>query len=146
MYNGGYDDMVSAEDQRSARGSKARTSSVRRRSLSSMTSSRASAPVPAPRQVNSRKKEVERLATSELARSNIARPFIRFDLVRPSGKHVLEFEQVNKSYTQKDGRTEHVISNFSASVTRGDKVILMGRNGQGKTTLLKALLANGPGD
>src|ERR1700729_3391409 len=30
-------------------------------------------------QVNSRKKEVERLATSELARSNIQRPFIRFE-------------------------------------------------------------------
>ncbi len=96
-------------------------------------------------QVNSRKKEVERLATSELARSNIARPFIRFDMVRPSGKHVLEFEDVNKSYDQKDGKTEHVINNFSATVQRGDKVILMGRNGQGKTTLLKALLANGPG-
>jgi ATPase subunit of ABC transporter with duplicated ATPase domains len=96
-------------------------------------------------QVNSRKKEVERLATSELARSNIARPFISFKMERPSGKNVLEFEQVNKSYEQKDGKTEHVINNFSASVTRGDKVILMGRNGQGKTTLLKALLANGPG-
>ncbi len=96
-------------------------------------------------QVNSRKKEVERLATSELARSNIARPFIRFDMLRPSGKHVLEFEQVNKSYEQKDGSTEHVIRNFSASVLRGDKVVLIGRNGQGKTTLLKALLANGPG-
>ncbi len=96
-------------------------------------------------QVNSRKKEVERLATSELARSNIARPFIRFDMLRPSGKTVLEFEKVNKSYTQPDGKTEHVIRDFSAAVQRGDKVILIGRNGQGKTTLLKALLANGPG-
>src|SRR6202043_719186 len=96
-------------------------------------------------QVNSRKKEVERLATSELARSNIARPFIRFDMVRPSGKNVLEFEAVNKSYTQKDAKVEHVIKHFSAAVQRGDKVVLIGRNGQGKTTLLKALLANGPG-
>ena len=96
-------------------------------------------------QVNSRKKEVERLATSELARSNIARPFISFKMERPSGKHVLEFEGVNKSYTQKDGKVEHVINNFSAAVQRGDKVVLIGRNGQGKTTLLKALLANGPG-
>ena len=95
-------------------------------------------------QVNSRKKEVERLATSELARSNIARPFIRFDMLRPSGKNVLEFENVSKSYPQKDGKTEHVIKAFSASVMRGDKVILMGRNGQGKTTLIKALLANAP--
>ena len=96
-------------------------------------------------QVNSRKKEVERLATSDLARSNIARPYIAFKMERPSGKTVLEFENVNKTYTQPDGTTEHVINNFSASVNRGDKVVLIGRNGQGKTTLLKALLANGPG-
>jgi ATPase subunit of ABC transporter with duplicated ATPase domains len=93
-------------------------------------------------QVNSRKKEVERLQTTDLARSNIQRPFLRFEMIRPSGKHVLEFEQVNKSYTQPDGSTEHVIRNFSASVLRGDKVVLVGRNGQGKTTMLKALLAN----
>src|ERR1700742_1993313 len=96
-------------------------------------------------QVNSRKKEVERLATTELARSNIQRPFISFKMERPSGKHVLEFEKVNKSYEQKDGKVEHVINNFTASVQRGEKVVLVGRNGQGKTTLLKALLANGPG-
>jgi len=93
-------------------------------------------------QVNSRKKEVERLQTTELARSNIQRPYIAFKMERPSGKHVLEFFAVNKSYTQPNGNTEHVIRNFSASVLRGDKVILMGRNGQGKSTLLKALLAN----
>ncbi len=96
-------------------------------------------------QVNSRKKEVERLATSDLARSNIARPYIAFKLERPSGKTVLEFEKVNKSYAQPNGKTEHVINNFSGIVQRGEKVVLIGRNGQGKTTLLKALLANGPG-
>src|ERR1700742_778042 len=96
-------------------------------------------------QVNSRKKEVERLQTTELARSNIQRPFISFRMERPSGKHVLEIEDLSKSYTQPNGETEHVIRNFSGAVMRGEKVVLVGRNGQGKTTLLKALLANGPG-
>ena len=49
-------------------------------------------------QVTSRKKEVERLQTTELARSNIQRPYIRFDQVRPSGRHVLEFAGVRKAY------------------------------------------------
>ncbi len=66
--------------------------------------------------------------------------------MRPSGKHLLEVEAaLNKSYTQPDGKTEHVINNFSAVVMRGDKVVLVGRNGQGKTTMLKAMLANAPG-
>jgi len=91
-------------------------------------------------QVNSRKKEVERLQTTELARSNIQRPYIRFEQLRPSGKHVLEFEHVKKSYGD-----HHVIQGFSAALVRGEKICLTGRNGLGKTTLLKALLANGPG-
>ncbi len=143
IYNGGYDDMVlqktsirtRIESQNEQREKKiAQLNDFIARFSAGTRSS----------QVNSRKKEVERLATSELARSNIARPFINFKMERPSGKHVLEFENVNKSYTQQDGKVEHVINNFSASVLRGDKVVLIGRNGQGKTTLLKALLANAP--
>ena len=34
---------------------------------------------------------------------------------------------------------------FSAVVNRGEKIVLVGRNGVGKTTLLKALLADAPG-
>src|SRR5580698_8253189 len=143
-YNGGYDDMVlqktsirtRIESQNEQREKKiAQLNDFIARFSAGTRSS----------QVNSRKKEVERLATSELARSNIARPYISFKMERPSGKTVLEFENVNKSYSQPDGKTEHVIRNFSAAIQRGDKVILMGRNGQGKTTLIKALLANGPG-
>ncbi len=143
-YNGGYDDMVLQKT--SVRTRIESQNEQREKKIAQLNDfiARFSAGTRSS-QVNSRKKEVERLATSELARSNIARPFIRFDMLRPSGKNVLEFENVSKSYPQKDGKTEHVIKNFSASVMRGDKVILMGRNGQGKTTLIKALLANAPG-
>jgi ATPase subunit of ABC transporter with duplicated ATPase domains len=48
--------------------------------------------------VTSRKKEVERLADQRTGASNIARPFIRFDMKRPSGRHALEFKGLSKSY------------------------------------------------
>ena len=90
-------------------------------------------------QVQSRRKEVERLQVTELAKSNIQRPYIRFDQKRPSGKHILEIEKVSKAYGEAD-----VVREFTASIARGEKIALMGRNGAGKTTLLNALLANSP--
>jgi ATPase subunit of ABC transporter with duplicated ATPase domains len=90
-------------------------------------------------QVQSRRKEVERLQVTELARSNIQRPYIKFEQKRPSGKHILEVEDVRKAYGEKE-----VIKGLTASVLRGEKIALMGRNGAGKTTLVNALLANSP--
>jgi ATPase subunit of ABC transporter with duplicated ATPase domains len=90
-------------------------------------------------QVQSRRKEVERLQVTELARSNIQRPYLKFEQKRPSGKHILEIEGLSKSYGD-----AKVISGFTASVVRGEKIALMGRNGSGKTTLVNALLANSP--
>jgi ATPase subunit of ABC transporter with duplicated ATPase domains len=98
-------------------------------------------------QVNSRRKEVERLAPNDLARSNIQRPYIKFDQVKPGGKHALEFEDVRKGYDfdlNGDGGRLEVIKGFTANVSRGEKIALVGRNGAGKSTLIKALLANAP--
>ncbi len=90
-------------------------------------------------QVQSRRKEVERLQVTDLARSNIQRPYLKFEQKRPSGRHILELDTIGKAYGENE-----IIRNFTASVTRGEKIALMGRNGLGKTTLLQAILANSP--
>ncbi|EDM78527.1 ABC transporter, ATP-binding protein [Plesiocystis pacifica SIR-1] len=87
-------------------------------------------------QASSRKREVAKikLSMSDLKRSNIQRPFIRFDQARPSGKLVLEVDRLNKSF---DGET--VLEDVTFTLTRGDRMAVVGPNGVGKTTLLKCL-------
>ncbi|HEY3929852.1 MAG TPA: ATP-binding cassette domain-containing protein [Candidatus Koribacter sp.] len=137
-YTGGYDDMVVAKTQVRSRIESENAQREKKIAQLNEFIARFSAGTRSS-QVTSRKKEVERLQTTELARSNIQRPYIRFDQVRPSGRHVLEFAGVHKAYGD-----HKVINGFSAALQRGEKICLMGRNGLGKTTLLRALLANAP--
>ena len=134
-YTGGYDDMVLAKTQ--IRSRLEAENAQREKKIAQLNEFIARfAAGTRSSQVTSRKKEVERLQTTELARSNIQRPYIRFDQLRPSGKTALEFEGVRKTYGDLT-----VIDGFSANVMRGEKVALMGRNAQGKTTLVKSLLS-----
>src|SRR5438105_688893 len=137
-YTGTYDDMVVAKTQ--IRSQIESQNAQREKKISQLNEfiARFSAGTRSS-QVQSRRKEVERLQVTELARSNIQRPFLKFEQKRPSGKHVLELEDVSKSY----GETP-VVRSFTASVTRGEKIALIGRNGAGKTTLVNALLASSP--
>ena len=138
-YTGGYDDMVIAKTQ--VRATLESQNAQREKKIAQLNEFIARfAAGTRSSQVTSRRKEVERLQTNDLARSNIQRPFIKFDQVRPSGKHVLEFKGITKAYGD-----QSVLADFTANVMRGEKVCLMGRNGVGKTTLLKSLLANYPG-
>jgi ATPase subunit of ABC transporter with duplicated ATPase domains len=139
MYNGGYDDMVVAKT--SIRSRIEAENAQREKKIAQLNEfiARFSAGTRSA-QATSRKKEVERLQSAELAKSNIARPFIRFQLDQHSGKHPIEIRSIAKSY---DG--VKVIHPFSANVARGEKIALMGRNGAGKTTLLKSLLRNATG-
>jgi ATPase subunit of ABC transporter with duplicated ATPase domains len=137
-YTGTYDDMVVAKTQ--IRSQIESQNAQREKKISQLNEfiARFSAGTRSS-QVQSRRKEVERLQVTELARSNIQRPFIKFEQKRPSGKHILEVQHLAKAYDGKE-----VVKNFTVSVLRGEKIALMGRNGAGKTTLVNALLANSP--
>ena len=137
-YTGGYDDMVLAKTQIRSRIESENAQREKKIAQLNDFIARFGAGTRAS-QTTSRRKEVERLQTTELARSNIQRPYIRFPLNRPSGRTVLEASGIAKAYGDLS-----VVQNFSAVVNRGEKIVLVGRNGQGKTTLLRALLADAP--
>jgi ATPase subunit of ABC transporter with duplicated ATPase domains len=139
LYTGGYDDMVLAKTQIRSRIEAGNQQREKKIAQLNEFIARFSAGTRSS-QVTSRKKEVERLQTSELAKSNIQRPYIRLDMKRPSGRHPLEIKNLDKAYGELK-----VIQNFTASVSRGEKIALIGRNGAGKTTMLRSLLANAPG-
>src|SRR5438067_4092534 len=138
-YTGGYDDMVVAKTQ--IRSQIESQNAQREKKIAQLNEFIARfAAGTRSSQVQSRRKEVERLQTTELARSNIQRPYIKFTMNRPSGRTVLECSGVSKGF----GGTP-VVDGFSGIGNRGEKIVLVGRNGVGKTTLLKALLADAPG-
>jgi ATPase subunit of ABC transporter with duplicated ATPase domains len=85
-------------------------------------------------QAQSRRRAIERIDMTDLKRSNIQRPFIRFDVKRPSGKLVLEVDKLAKSF---DGQV--VLKDIAFTLQRGDKLAIVGPNGIGKTTLCRIL-------
>jgi ATPase subunit of ABC transporter with duplicated ATPase domains len=135
VYTGGYDEMVLAKTQIRSRIEAQQAQREKKIAQLQEFIARFSAGTRSS-QVMSRKKEVERLQTTELARSNIQRPYIRFGMKRPHGRMALECEGIAKSYGD-----HRVIGGFGAFVERGEKIAVIGRNGSGKTTLLRALLA-----
>lgn len=62
---------------------------------------------------------------------------IAFNVGRLSGKSVLKVENISKSY----GKST-ILKSINLDILRGERVVIVGRNGIGKTTLLKILSGN----
>src|SRR5271167_4211218 len=122
-YTGSYDEMVLAKTQ--VRSQVESQNAQREKKISQLNEfiARFSAGTRSS-QVQSRRKEVERLQVTELARSNIQRPYVRFQNAGPSGRHPQEIKGLSKSYGDLG-----VIEKYSASIARGEKIALLGRNG-----------------
>jgi ATPase subunit of ABC transporter with duplicated ATPase domains len=139
-YTGGYDEMVFAKSQVRSRVEQ-ETADRQKRIVQLQefvakfgAGTRAS-------QVQSRKKQIEKLQVSDLKKSNIERPFIHIPVKRPSGKQTLTIEGLKKRWPGQDGHGDLVVCNgFDALVAKGEKVAIVGANGVGKTTLCKMLV------
>jgi len=85
-------------------------------------------------QVQSRIKQLNRLERIEIDEEDIDTINIRFALAPRSGEIVAEAENLSISFG------DHlVLDNISFTVTRGEKVAFVGRNGEGKTTLSRII-------
>ncbi|MDR3675830.1 MAG: ABC-F family ATP-binding cassette domain-containing protein [Acidobacteriota bacterium] len=90
------------------------------------------------KQVQSRIKELERMERVEIPPQEKAIHF-RFPQPKPSGRRVVEFKRVAKSYGSKQ-----VFHDVNFTIDRGDRVALVGVNGAGKSTLIKLLSGTEP--
>lgn len=134
VYPGNYDDMVGHKVQarsqiESANRDKAKKIAQLQEFVARFGSGQRAS------QAQSRRKEIQRLGLTELKRSNIARPFIRFEQEKPAGKETVQIRGLSKSFGDL-----HLFKDFDFEMMRGERVAIIGPNGAGKTTLLRCII------
>jgi ATPase subunit of ABC transporter with duplicated ATPase domains len=81
----------------------------------------------------SRQKKLDKMDVIELAREK-PKPEFNFKEARAAGRYIFQTEDLVIGYD------EPLSSPLTLSMERGDKIVLVGANGIGKTTLLKSIL------
>ena len=86
-------------------------------------------------QVQSRIKALEKIDRIEIDETDNARLTVKFPPAPRSGDVVYSAKDITVAYPQKT-----VFSDANIEIKRGEKVALVGRNGEGKTTLMKVIV------
>jgi ATPase subunit of ABC transporter with duplicated ATPase domains len=87
------------------------------------------------KQATARKKMLDKIVIEDIKPSSRRYPFVGFNPDREAGKDILTVEGISKTI---DG--VKVLNNISFTVSKGDKIVLLGRNENARTILLKILM------
>ena len=87
------------------------------------------------KQATSRVKQIDALSSQQVVPSSRVAPRLLFAQERASGQDVVEAEDLSFTYT--DGPS--IFEKFSLRLDRGDRLGVVGKNGVGKTTLIRLL-------
>ena len=90
-------------------------------------------------QVQSRVKMLEKLERVEVDEEDTSALRLKFPPAPRSGSYPVILENVSKSYDEKC-----VFRNVNLTIERGDKIAFVGRNGEGKSTLVKCIMGEIP--
>ena len=86
-------------------------------------------------QVQSRIKQLEKLERIEVEEEDMARITVRFQPAVRSGEIVLTGKELTKAYG------DHVVlKGIQLDIKRGEKIAFVGKNGEGKSTLVKMIM------
>lgn len=86
------------------------------------------------RQVQSKIKNLDKVEKIEdVAEENAVINF-KFNFTKPSGKIITDIKNISKAYGD-----NVILKNASGIISRGDKVVLIGANGKGKSTLMRLI-------
>lgn len=86
-------------------------------------------------QVNSRERMLEKIQIIEIDEIDTSALKLRFPPAPRAGDYPVTVKDLSKSYE------EHVVfKNANMSISRGEKVSFVGRNGEGKSTMIKAIM------
>jgi ATP-binding cassette, subfamily F, member 3 len=92
------------------------------------------------KRAQSRRKQLEKMQLMDKPIGDEKSASFSFDIERQSGNDVLTAEQVSIGYHE----GEPIIRNINFRITRGESIALVGPNGIGKSTLLKAIVKKLP--
>jgi ATPase subunit of ABC transporter with duplicated ATPase domains len=89
------------------------------------------------KQATSRVKQIDALQGQKVVPSSRVAPRLLFKTGRASGQDIIEFENVSFHH---DDSERMLVKNLSLRIDRGDRIGVVGRNGMGKTTLMRLIM------
>ncbi|MEO0574438.1 MAG: ABC-F family ATPase [Pseudomonadota bacterium] len=135
LFPGNYDDYMTAATQ--ARERLYADNAKKKAKMAELQTfvSRFSANASKAKQATSRARQLEKIKLEDIKPSSRVSPYIRFDENKPLRRIAVEADAISKTFDD-----DALFKQLNLTIEAGSKVAILGQNGIGKSTLLRALL------